>query len=310
MRIGYFGDGPWADMALERIAQQDDIQVSFIVPRFQSPDTRLKAWAERLGVPLKIAKNVNDKEFVDWVRKQEVDLLVSMSFDQIVRGPIRDAAPLGFINCHAGALPFYRGRNTLNWAIINGEKRFGVAVHHIDDGIDTGDIILQKFGEISTHDDYGSLLTKAEILCADMLVEALGEIGKGSAQRLPQTSIHAVGFYCGRRRPGDEWIDWSWSSERIHNFIRGITLPGPGARTLKGGDELAVLRSSLIDDAPSYIGTCGEVVGIDSEGIVVKTGDTSLRLTTVSETDDRGELGELKTPKYAIGLRLKNAPVY
>ena len=65
---------------------------------------------------------------------------------------------LGTINCHAGKLPFYRGRNVLNWAIINGESEFGITVHFIDDGIDTGDIIKQKTYPISLNDDYKSIL--------------------------------------------------------------------------------------------------------------------------------------------------------
>jgi methionyl-tRNA formyltransferase len=303
MRIGYFGDGPWATIALEKLAPRDDVEIAFIVPRYHSLDDGLTVWAERLDVPLKIVKNVNYQDFVDWVRQQKVDLLVSMSFDQIVRGSIRDTAPLGFINCHAGALPFYRGRNTLNWAIINGEERFGVTVHHIDDGIDTGDIIIQRFDDISPTDDYGTILTKAETLCAETLVEAIVGIAADNAQRTEQASIHPVGFYCGRRRPGDEWIDWSWTSERIHNFIRGITSPGPGARTRKKEKEIALLRSGLIENAPAYLGTCGEVIGIDSDGIVVKTGDTTLRLLSVAEIDIHGQLGEKKIPRYAIGTR-------
>ena len=77
-----------------------------------------------------------------------------MSFDQIFKEEIINIPPLKIINCHAGKLPFYRGRNILNWALINDEKEFGITVHYVDFGIDTGDSILQKNYEITDDDDY------------------------------------------------------------------------------------------------------------------------------------------------------------
>ena len=87
----------------------------------------------------------------------------------------------------------------LNWAIINGEEKFGVTVHYVDEGIDTGDIILQKFASIGKQERYGEVLCKAHHLCADTLYEALVLLSEGRAERIPQKSIHPVGFYCSGR---------------------------------------------------------------------------------------------------------------
>ena len=81
-----------------------------------------------------------------------------MLVDQILEPAIIEMAPEGFINCHAGALPFYRGRNVLNWVLINGDDRFGVTVHEMEEQIDTDDIVLQRFAEIEASDDYASPL--------------------------------------------------------------------------------------------------------------------------------------------------------
>lgn len=303
MKIGYFGDGPWSHAALERILAQPGLEISFIAARYENPDPVLRDWAERLDVPFLTPVDVNAAEFLAWLGDRGVDVNVSMSFNQILRLPIIGLAPKGFINCHAGALPFYRGRNILNWAIINGETRFGVTVHHVDKGIDTGDIILQRFADIDPEDDYASVLVKAHVLCADVLSDALVQIANGSAQRIPQSSIHPVGFYCGRRRPGDEAIDWRWPSKRVHDFIRAITLPGPGARAVMDGRTLAILRSETITGAPAYLGTEGEVVGRDENGIVIKTGDTTLRITHVAPISADGRVGESEIPKFPIGRR-------
>ena len=221
-----------------------------------------------------------------------------MSYDQILRREAITLAPLGFINCHAGALPFYRGRNILNWALINGEEQFGVTVHYVDEEIDTGDIITQKFAAIESGDDYGSLLSKAVGLCAEALLEALREMRDGKVAARPQEDIHPVGFYSSARREGDEWIDWSQPTERIHNLVRGIAPPGPGARTIHDGSELVILKSELIPAAPEYIDRPGTVVG-KRDGIIVKTGTTTLRVKKIADWE--GEIVHPRIPDYRIG---------
>ena len=302
MRIGYFADGPWSHQALDRILATPELSVAFIVARFTSADPVLKQYADSLQIPYILHPNVNDPQFLDWVKAQEVDLLVSMSFDQILKPPMLTVAPLGFINCHAGALPFYRGRNVLNWALINGESSFGVTVHYIDEGIDTGDIILQRHCPIAHHDDYASVLEKAYILCADTLHEALTLLASGQATRMKQSSIHPVGFYCCQRKPGDEWLDWGWPSERLYNFIRALTIPGPGARTWLQDRTVAILRADMIPDSPAYLGRPGEVVGRDPLGVLVKTGDTCLRILQVAFVDELG-LSETQSLQLPIGTR-------
>lgn len=303
MRIGYFGDGPWAHKALDLIGGTPEIQVAFVVPRYRRPDAVLQEYADRLDVPFLSAPDVNTDEFLGEVNECSADLHVSMSFNQIVRRALLESAPMGFINCHAGALPYYRGRNVLNWALINGEETFGVTVHYMDEGIDSGDIIVQEHVHIGKNDAYGEVLARAHERCARTLHKALLRLLNGSAPRIPQESIHPVGFYCGRRRPGDELIDWTAPSERVHNFVRGISLPGPGARTFMDDQEIAVLRAALIDGAPEYIGTPGEVVGRNDRGIVVKTGSRTIRLTEIADVATGGELINRRTPVFAIGCR-------
>lgn len=290
MKIGYFADGPWAHQALEKIVASAGMDIAFIVPRYSSQDPILRAYAEKLDIPYIIHPDVNSEEFLNLVRPRHADIFVSMSFDQIFKEPIIHFAPMGLINCHAGALPYYRGRNILNWALINGEKTFGVTVHYVNVGIDTGDILVQRFGAIEPADDYGTVLEKAVIICADALHEALHALQSGGISRTVQSSIHPVGFYCTQRRAGDEWLDWHWPSQRIHNFVRGIAPPGPAARTLLDGKILAVAKTTLIPNAPNYIGNPGEVVGRSANGMAVKTGDSTILVTDFREVNADGRL--------------------
>jgi methionyl-tRNA formyltransferase len=278
LRIGYFADGPWSHAALETLLQGDLCEVAFIVPRFDTQDPVLKQYSDRLSVPFIPLENVNRIECISQLQSFGADLFVSMSFNQILKKKIIEAAPMGFINCHAGALPFYRGRNPLNWVLINDGKYFGVTTHYVDEGIDTGDIISQHKVEISEEDDYASLLEKAFVACSDVLAEATVSISSGEVNRIKQNDISPHGFYCGMRRAGDELINWSMPSRRIHNLIRAITLPGPAARTTFRGKEIAVIKSRFIPGAPNYICTPGEVVGRDKNGVYVKTGDSTLHV--------------------------------
>ena len=310
IKIGYFGDGPWASRALTHIAaQQDQFSVAFITPRFDTQDPVLKDWAQKLNVPFLPHENVNSPEFLEKISTFNYDLLVSMSFNQILKTEIINAAPLGFINCHAGALPFYRGRNPLNWALINGEKACGVTVHYVDEGIDTGDIITQNMIPVSPDETYASLLEKMHDACADTLLEALTAITTNTVKRIKQTDIHPVGFYCGRRREGDERIHWQSTSQELYNFIRAISPPGPGARTQFAKGELALLEAQLIPEAPVYKAKEGEVVGRTDGGVVVKTKDTTLLITKAAEVDPQGGLLAPFTPRWAIGLRLEDSIV-
>lgn len=305
IKIGYFGDGPWASLALTHIvAHKDDFSIAFITPRFDTQDPKLKEWADKLGVPFLPHKNVNDVDFRARITEFECDVLVSMSFNQILKSDIIKAAPKGFINCHAGALPFYRGRNPLNWALINGEREFGVTVHYVDEGIDTGDIIVQNMVPIGPDDTYADLLEKAHSACADTLLEALSHIAKGTVKRRKQSDIHPVGFYCGRRREGDERIDWNQSAQDLHNFIRAITLPGPGARGIIDEKEVAILESRMVDNAPSYKNTIGEIVGRNDKGVIVKTADTVLSITKAAKIQN-GTVEEPFVPLWSIGKRFK-----
>jgi len=308
LTIGFFGDGRWARRALDHIIDTSKLEVSFIIGRYPQPDPALPDYAERLGVPFLTDPDVNRPSFRDTLRDLGADVHVSMSFDQILTPESIELAPRGFINCHAGALPFYRGRNVLNWALMNGEDRLGVTVHYVDEGIDTGDIIQQQFVPIAEEDDYASLLDKAIPLCAETLHTALLQMADGRVDPTPQDDIHPIGFYCSRRREGDEWIDWTWSSTRIHNFVRALTPPAPGARTMVDGSPLIVLATDQIEEAPEYIDRPGTVVGRDSSGMIVKTGDTTLRVQQVADVGESEEITNARCPAYPIGTVFGRSP--
>jgi methionyl-tRNA formyltransferase len=201
-----------------------------------------------------------------------------MSFDQIFQKEIISATKCGIVNCHAGKLPFYRGRNILNWVLINDEKEFGITTHYIDEGIDTGDIIRQKVYPISDNDDYSSLLKVAHVECANILYETMILIYNGNAPRLNQKTIHPIGMYCGARREGDNIIDWNSNSRDLFNFIRALSKPSPMVMCFLAEKGFFINKASLINDAPLYKGIPGQILYKDAEKFVIKTKDSILKI--------------------------------
>jgi methionyl-tRNA formyltransferase len=295
LKIGYFADGPWSHMAFEKIIKDLNIEVKFIVPRFDTVDQTLYDYARQYNIDYFKLENVNSPESLDKIDSYSCDLLVSMSFNQIFKKDIIELSPLKIINCHAGKLPFYRGRNVLNWALINDEKEFGITVHFVDEGIDTGDLILQRLFSITDNDDYKSLLELSYKECASILYDALQLFISGNVNRIPQDSIHPLGSYCGRRIAGDEFINWNTTSREIFNFIRSISSPGPRAQTYLNNDIIKINSSNFLSNAPSYIGKPGQILAKTKNGYLVKTADSYIEIV---EIDKRIKVGQQFGPKF------------
>ena len=278
MRIGYFADGPWSHRALEKILINKDLDIKFVCARYENPDPELKRISQINKIPFFSTKNVNGQNFIEQLEIFKCNLFVSMSFNQIFKNQIIKSTRGGIINCHAGKLPYYRGRNLLNWALINNESEFGVTVHFVDEGIDTGDIILQKTFPITDEDDYSTLLSRSYEYCSELLIEALNNILQNNINKISQSSLGSEGFYCTQRRPGDEHLNWHQSARDVFNFVRAICHPGPQARTYIGKSEVKINRVKLIANAPKFKGIPGAVLCLEKKSFLVKTADSFVRV--------------------------------
>lgn len=293
--IGYFADGPWAHNALDRLLNDMTIEIAFIVPRYDTKDDYLKNKAIENNIDYLPFVKVNSDEFYETALKYNCDLFVSMSYNQIFRDRIMNLPPLKTINCHAGKLPFYRGRNILNWALINDEKEFGITVHFVDTGIDTGDIILQRTFPIMDHDTYATLLKVAYIECGNILYDAIKQIQSDSYTIISQDTISIYGMYCGIRQQGDELLNWNQSSRDIFNFIRALCDPGPQALSYVNGMPVHINSVIYDPDFCKYKGIPGQIIGLEKGKPMVKTLDSYVILK---------EYGS--TVRLKIGDRFKN----
>lgn len=298
MKIVFFADGPWAHNAFKKVLS-GGYQIVLVVLRYETRDPILRELAEKKGIDVSFTKNVNAAEFLQKLDTYHADIGVSLAFNQILRRPLLYLFPLGVINVHAGKLPEYRGRNILNWALINDEQEIGVTCHYIDEGIDTGDIIRQATFSVSDDDDYGTILSRAFEVCPKVLLEALIDIENNTVDRKSQP---LVGNYCVGRQDGDEFIDWSWSARRIFNHVRAINRPGPGARTwLRRKDrlqEIIIWRIRIRPDYKESLGVNGSITGYsESKRPLIKVGTEVVELIEYEGVVERA-------PKLKIGQRL------
>jgi len=297
MRILFFGDGQWATDSLRRLSQTGH-DLAGLVLRTVPSDPSLAELGRELGLVTLQPRQVNAPEFVAKVQALAPELNLSVSYDQVLRAPILASAPRGFINLHAGMLPFYRGRNILNWALINGESEVGVTAHFVDEGLDTGDIIVQRGLPVLWEDTYREVLDKVVAALPEVMMEAVELVAGGAPPRRIQS--HLMGSYCTQRLPGDEWVDWSDSSRNIYNKIRAITRPGPGARTQLGREAVTLWRAKYDPAWTRFLGIPGQVVGrLAGRGVVVKTGDSVVLLAEV-QTAGEGTM----IPTWPVGTRL------
>lgn len=272
MNIGFFADGPWAHQTVKKIVNSKKCKILFIVPRYDTRDPILKNWAKTLKIDFLIIKNINTLNSIKKLEKYNADLFVSMSFNQIIKKKLINIPPKGFINCHAGALPFYRGRCVLNWVLINGEKKFGVTVHFIDEGIDTGDIISQKLYNIKQNDNYKTLLRRSEKYCANLLVNSIIKISKNKVNTIKQSSINKKGSYFKLRKVGDEIINWNQKNEDILNFVRALVKPGPVAESyFRGFGHLKIEKVKLLRKKNIKQLKPGSIIDIKDKKLIIST---------------------------------------
>ena len=146
---------------------------------------------------------------------------------------------------HGSLLPKYRGRVPVNWAIIHGETETGATLHYMTEKPDAGDIVAQTGVPILPDDTAGEVFAKVTVASELTLARVLPALLAGSAPRRKQEVANAS--YFGGRRPEDGVIDWSKSAAEIHNLVRAVAPPYPGARTTLGGRSARVLRARVLD---------------------------------------------------------------
>ncbi|KDR94029.1 methionyl-tRNA formyltransferase [Peptoclostridium litorale DSM 5388] len=251
----------------------EGIEVAAVVTQPDKPKGRgkklamppVKELAIENGIQVYQPKRVKDGEFVEILKEINPDIIVVVAFGQILSKEILSIPKYGCINVHGSLLPKYRGAAPVNWAIINGEKKTGITTMYMDEGLDTGDMILKSEVEIGDDETAGELYHRLSSLGAQVLKDTIGAISKGNAPREKQDDSISTYAHMMDKKLGA--IDWKKQPHEIVNLVRG-TNPWPGAYTGYNGNtmkiwEVAEYDSCTGDSEP------GRITSVSDDGIVV-----------------------------------------
>jgi methionyl-tRNA formyltransferase len=193
------------------------------------------------GIPVLAPPDPNVAEIVERVRGLAPDILFSFYYRRMLARPLLELPRLGAFNMHGSLLPKYRGRAPINWAILHGEKETGASLHEMVVSPDAGRVVDQQRVPILPNDVAREVFDKVTFAAEIVLERSLSALLAGTAAL--QVQDLAAGSYFGRRGPQDGAIDPSWPAQRIHNLVRAVAPPYPGAFCTAAGKSLRVLRT-------------------------------------------------------------------
>jgi len=236
-------------------------------------------------------KNINNN--IDTIKDMNLDYLFVLGWSQIINKEIINVPAKGCIGNHPTLLPRDRGRAPVTWQLIKGYRRSALTFFFIDEGVDSGDIIMQRTIMLTLEDTSMSFYNKIINVGKEMLSEIISLLIEDRVPRKPQD--HCLATYLPQRRSEDGVIDWSKSSFELYNWVRGLTLPFPGAFTFFDGRKLFVW-SARVDSYVDLEDTPGLVKMIEEDGILVATGKGAILLTSV-QFEGETEVGNFREDK-------------
>lgn len=226
------------------------VDVRLVVTHTDHPDEHIwfdsvAALAADYGLPVIAPADANDAATLAAVSACGADFLFSFYYRQMLATRLLAKAPAGAYNMHGSLLPRYRGRVPVNWAVLHGETQTGATLHQMLEKPDRGAIVAQQAVPILPDDTAGEVFRKV-VVAAEMALDAsLPDLLAGRAVLREQDQRQAS--YFGGRKPEDGRIDWSQSAAQIHNLVRAVAPPYPGAYTEHAGDRIRLLRTLRLD---------------------------------------------------------------
>jgi methionyl-tRNA formyltransferase len=233
MKIGVLASGDLGHHILEVLYKLYDLE--FIATNQKSKE--IIDLAAEQNVPVFIG-NPREGRLLEFLEDKSCDIILSINYLYLIERDIVCFPKRYAINFHGSLLPKYRGRTPHVWAIIKGEKKCGITAHLIDEGCDTGPIIIQQEVEIIEDDTGQNILEKYKYLYPVLVKEVLSKVERNNIELTIQDETKATFF--GERTPSDGMIDWSWQTIRINNWVRAQSHPYPGAFTFYEGEKIIV----------------------------------------------------------------------
>ena len=312
MRVVFMGTPEFAVPSLEMLLKSDD-EVVGVVTQPDRPKGRgqqlspsaVKVIAQREQLPLLQPTKMKDPGFVAELSAWKPDLIAVAAFGRILPPAILVLPPRGCINVHGSLLPKYRGAGPIQWALINGETETGITTMLMDEGMDTGAMLLQESMAIRPDDTAGTLSPRLGELGGRLLIETLAQLKAGTLT--PRVQDHSQATMAPLLRKEDGLINWAMSATSIANRIRGLS-PWPGAYTFLKGERWTICRATVDDGATKA--SPGQIIAITKDAMHVATGRGALAIRELQPANSR----RMPVAQYLtghsleIGMQLSRSP--
>ncbi len=273
MRIVFMGTPEFAVPCLQKLIDCGH-EVTGVFTQPDKPQGRkmiltpppVKSLAVENGIPVYQPVKMRDGTALEMLKQANPELVIVVAYGKILPKEILEYPKYGCINIHASLLPKLRGAAPIQWSVIDGFEKTGVTSMQMDEGLDTGDMLLKAEIEIGENETAGELHDRLSVLGADVLEKTIDALIKGGLS--PQKQNHDDFTYASMLSKDLSPIDWSMSAQQVHNKIRGLS-PWPSANAKLNGKTVKIHRSVI---APEKGNKAGEIVVCDKR-LVVCCGD-------------------------------------
>lgn len=282
MRIVFCGTGEIGVPALRALLDGGWYEVTAVVTQPDKPAGRelkprpsaIKTLALERGVEVLQPLRIREPETVAMLRELRPDVMVVVAYGQILSREVLEVPRIGCLNLHASLLPRHRGASPIQAAMLAGDKETGITVMWMNEGLDTGDILLAEATPVLPAETAGELHDRLAELAAPCLLKALEMIENGIAPRIPQRNEFAT--HASKLRKADGFLDWCESASALALRVRAMA-PWPGAFAVLGGRVLKIHEAAAVNAH----GVPGTVLQADADGFVIAAGEGALALKTV-----------------------------
>ena len=234
--------------------------------------------ARRVGIPVLDTPDINAEDAIEWIRGLAPDVIFCCGWSRLIKRELLGLTPLGVVGYHPAALPANRGRHPLIWALALGLKETASTFFFMDEGADSGDIVSQMPVPIHAEDDATSLYERITETASLQIRELVSALVSNRVDRRPQNDSGANNWR--KRGRVDGQIDWRMGASSIHNLVRALAKPYPGAHFMYQGCEFKVWKSEVVPEARRNLEP-GKVLAVGAEGITVMAGEDAVRMLLV-----------------------------
>jgi methionyl-tRNA formyltransferase len=273
MNLIVFGEDSFTSIILESLITKGHDILGVFCPFYENKlHARLEKTCNKYNISFKRINKINSDSFFQELCELKIDLIVICHFQKLISSKIINLPILGCINLHPSLLPYYRGMSPQHYPIIKGESETGITVHFVDEGIDTGDIIIQKKIEINNEDYVSDLQKKMKIIYSRIVVEAIDKIETKKKEYIIQK--HLEGSYFGKLKVSDCIINKNFTCQQAYNLIRAVSFPYFGARYKNLIIWKAIKDDNILNDTKIELGE----IYINENGTYIKFEDGYLKL--------------------------------